>query len=75
MNEPELFSWRESLSYGHAFRDEAVRTLLRQGPGYPRTSTLVFTDPPEHHRYRTLLESVFALRHSRRAEESRVRTS
>ena len=60
LSRPELFSSRESLSYGHAFRDEAMRALLRQGPGYPRVSTLVFTDPPEHDRYRTLLESVFA---------------
>jgi cytochrome P450 len=60
LSRPELFSSRESLSYGHAFRDEAARALLRQGPGYPRVSTLVFTDPPIHDRYRTLLESAFA---------------
>lgn len=60
LSRPELFSSRESLSYGHAFRDEATRALLRQGPGYPRVPTLVFTDPPVHDRYRVLLESVFA---------------
>jgi cytochrome P450 len=60
LRQPELFSSRESLSYGHAFRDESVRALLRQGPGYPRVSTLVFTDPPIHGRYRELLEPALA---------------
>jgi cytochrome P450 len=59
LNQPALFSSRESLSYGHAFREESIRQVLREGPGYPRIPTLVFTDPPDHDRYRYLLESVF----------------
>ena len=59
LDRAQLFSSRESLSYGHAFRREPARSLLRQGPGYPRVATLVFADPPEHDRYRRLLESVF----------------
>ena len=58
LGRPEIFSSRESLSYGHAFRDETVRELLRKGPGYPRVSTLVFADPPVHDRYRAMLASV-----------------
>jgi cytochrome P450 len=60
LDRPELFSSRESLSYGHAFRSQEIRELLRRGPGYPRVSTLVFADPPNHTRYRRLLESAFA---------------
>ena len=59
LDQPDLFSSRESLSYGHAFRDQAIRERLRQGPGYPRASTLVFTDPPEHTRYREMLAAAF----------------
>jgi cytochrome P450 len=60
LSRPDLFSSRESLSYGHAFHSEEIRELLRGGPGYPRVSTLVFADPPDHTRHRHLLEAAFA---------------
>jgi cytochrome P450 len=59
LEQPELFSSRESLSYGHAFRDETIRERLRKGPGYPRAPTLVFSDPPQHTRYRQMLAAAF----------------
>jgi cytochrome P450 len=59
LDRPDTFSSKESLSYGHAFRKSGVREVLKHGPGYPRVSTLVFTDPPAHERYRAQLESVF----------------
>lgn len=58
---PELFSSREAISSMHAFRrsPEAIG-ILRRSPGYPRPRTLHAADPPDHTRYRRIMNRAFA---------------
>ncbi|WP_236792068.1 cytochrome P450 [Amycolatopsis sp. GM8] len=61
LGDPDRFSSRESLSGRNVFKgnpDAAAR--LRGGPGYPRVPTLILTDPPEHTRYRKIVQRAFA---------------
>ena len=54
---PENFSSREAVSSTNAYRrsPEAVEILSRS-KGHPRARTLIMADPPEHTRYRAILQ-------------------
>jgi len=54
---PEKFSSREAVSSTNAYRrsPEALRILSRS-KGHPRARTLIMSDPPEHARYRAILQ-------------------
>jgi cytochrome P450 len=61
LGKPEVFSSSQSLSGRNLFRDHPhAAATLRSGPGYPRTRTLILTDPPEHTRYRSVVQRAFA---------------
>lgn len=55
--DPVTYSSAGSLSSASVFADnpEALQ-ILRQGEGYPRRPTLILTDPPEHKRYREVMQ-------------------
>lgn len=57
LTHPELFSSREAVSSTNAYRrsPEALEILSRS-KGYPRAKTLIMSDPPEHARYRAILQ-------------------
>src|SRR5262249_6963863 len=54
---PEKFSSREAVSSANAYRrsPEALE-ILSKSKGYPRARTLIVADPPEHTRYRAVLQ-------------------
>jgi cytochrome P450 len=54
---PEKFSSREAVSSTNAYRrsPEALE-ILSHSNGYPRAKTLIMADPPEHTRYRAVLQ-------------------
>jgi cytochrome P450 len=54
---PENFSSRDAVSSTNAYRrsPEAVEILSRS-KGHPRARTLIMADPPEHTRYRAILQ-------------------
>jgi cytochrome P450 len=57
LSHPEKFSSREAVSSTNAYRrsPEALKILSRS-KGHPRARTLIMSDPPEHTRYRTILQ-------------------
>ncbi len=57
LSHPEKFSSREAVSSTNAYRrsPEALR-ILSGSKGHPRARTLIMSDPPEHTRYRTILQ-------------------
>src|SRR5262245_10734047 len=57
LSHPEKFSSREAVSSTNAYRrsPEALRILSRS-KGHPRARTLIMSDPPEHTRYRAILQ-------------------
>ncbi|WP_163908313.1 cytochrome P450 [Mycolicibacterium tokaiense] len=60
---PADFSSRDSVSRTNPYRGcPAALAVLRTSKIYPRTRTLVVTDPPEHRRHRKALVSSLALR-------------
>ena len=61
LSDPARFSSREALSGRNLFRDNPeAAAKLRGGPGYPRKPTLILTDPPQHTRYRSIVQKAFA---------------
>jgi cytochrome P450 len=54
---PEKFSSREAVSSTNAYRrsPEALQ-ILSGSKGHPRARTLIMSDPPEHTRYRAVLQ-------------------
>ncbi|GAA1853167.1 cytochrome P450 [Pseudonocardia ailaonensis] len=61
LGDTERFSSRESLSGRNQFKAHPeAASVLRGGPGYPRVPTLILTDPPQHTRYRRLVQRAFA---------------
>lgn len=61
LGDPGRFSASESLSGRNLFRDHPdAAQVLRGGPGYPRVRTLILTDPPDHTRYRRVVQKAFA---------------
>lgn len=60
---PADFSSRHSVSRTNPYRGcPAALAVLRTSKIYPRTRTLVVTDPPEHRRHRKALVASLALR-------------
>ncbi len=57
LSHPEKFSSREAVSSTNAYRrsPEALR-ILSGSKGHPRARTLIMSDPPEHTRYRAILQ-------------------
>lgn len=57
LTHPEKFSSREAVSSTNAYRrsPEALR-ILSKSKGHPRARTLIMSDPPEHTRYRAILQ-------------------
>jgi len=57
LSHPEKFSSREAVSSTNAYRrsPEALR-ILSNSKGHPRARTLIMSDPPEHTRYRAILQ-------------------
>ena len=57
LSHPEKFSSREAVSSTNAYRrsPEALR-ILNNSKGHPRARTLIMSDPPEHARYRAILQ-------------------
>lgn len=61
LGDPDRFSSRQALSGQNRFRDHPeAAAMLRGGPGYPRVPTLILSDPPEHVRYRGIVQRAFA---------------
>ena len=61
LSHPEKFSSREAVSSTNAYRrsPEALR-ILSGSKGHPRARTLIMADPPEHTRYRAILQRALA---------------
>lgn len=57
LTHPEKFSSREAVSSTNAYRrsSEALR-ILSKSKGHPRAKTLIMADPPDHTRYRAILQ-------------------
>jgi cytochrome P450 len=57
LSHPEKFSSREAVSSTNAYRrsPEAL-DILSRSKGYPRAKTLIMADPPDHTRYRAVLQ-------------------
>lgn len=61
LESPERFSSAESLSGRNVFKGHPeAAARLRGGPGYPRVRTLILTDPPEHTRYRKVVQKALS---------------
>lgn len=57
LNHPELFSSREAVSSTNAYRNSPeAMAILKRSKAQPRARTLIMADPPEHGRYRTVLQ-------------------
>ena len=57
LSHPEKFSSREAVSSTNAYRrsPEALE-ILSKSKGHPRAKTLIMSDPPDHTRYRAILQ-------------------
>jgi cytochrome P450 len=54
---PQKFSSREAVSSANAYRrSPAALAILSKSKGYPRARTLIMSDPPDHTRYRAILQ-------------------
>jgi len=57
LSHPELFSSREAVSSTNAYRNSPeAMAILKRSKAQPRARTLIMADPPEHGRYRTVLQ-------------------
>jgi cytochrome P450 len=61
LSHPELFSSKEAVSSTNAFRrsPEAL-AILKNSRAQPRVKTLIMADPPEHARYRKIIQRSLA---------------
>lgn len=61
LSHPDLFSSKEAVSSTNAFRrsPEAL-AILRNSKAQPRAKTLIMADPPEHSRYRKIIQRSLA---------------
>jgi cytochrome P450 len=61
LSHPELFSSKEAVSSTNAFRrsPEAL-SILKNSKAQPRAKTLIMSDPPEHNRYRKIIQRSLA---------------
>jgi cytochrome P450 len=61
LTHPEKFSSREAVSSTNAYRrsPEAL-SILSRSKGHPRAKTLIMSDPPDHTRYRAILQRALA---------------
>jgi cytochrome P450 len=61
LSHPELFSSREAVSSTNAYRHSAeAMAILRRSKVRSRARTLIMADPPEHTRYRAVLQRALA---------------
>lgn len=57
LTHPEKFSSREAVSSVNAYRDSSeALAILAESKARPRARTLIMSDPPDHDRYRTILQ-------------------